>query len=65
MLQYASGTRVLPLDKDFSKISSVWRKAWFNIVTKKQYSDNGEGVDVNIIKKRLKLYSRQCKDILQ
>ena len=65
MLQYASGTRVLPLDKDFSKISSIWRKAWFNIVTKKQYSDNGDGVDINTIKKRLKLYSRQCKDILQ
>ena len=59
MLQYASGTGILPLNKDFSRISSIWRKAWFNIVTKKQYSDNGEGIDVNTIKKRLKQYSRQ------
>jgi len=54
--QYKAGVEGPPIHKNYASMTSILRKAWFDIVTKKGYSKNGKGVDRAYISEKLKHY---------
>jgi ABC-type glycerol-3-phosphate transport system substrate-binding protein len=50
-----------PTATNVAQMGSIWRKAWYDIVTKKGYSESGEGVDRAYIQEALKPYAEEVK----
>lgn len=61
MAQFAQPTSPPPASVKYSEMGSIWRKAWYDIVTKKGYSKSGKGVDRAYIKTALQPYAKQVQ----
>jgi ABC-type glycerol-3-phosphate transport system substrate-binding protein len=61
MKQFEAGTTPPPASVKYSEMGSIWRKAWYDIVTKKGYSKSGKGVDRAYIKSALEPYAKQVQ----
>ena len=51
------------MSENIAQIGSIWRKAWYDIVTKKGYSASGEGVDRAYIEEALKPYAQEVQGL--
>jgi len=61
--QFKAGAENMPVHKNFSAMASIFRKAWFDIVTKKRYSATGKGVDRKYIDKQLKPFAEKIHSL--
>ena len=61
LAQFEAGVVEPPTATNVAQMGSIWRKAWYDIVTKKGYSESGEGVDRNYIAEALKPFAEQIK----
>jgi hypothetical protein len=57
LAQFDAGVVDPPAAKNIAQMGSIWRKAWYDIVTKKGYSASGEGVDRDYIKNALQPFA--------
>jgi maltose-binding protein MalE len=63
LAQFDAGVEQPPLSTNIAQIGSIWRKAWYDIVTKKGYSASGEGVDRAYIEEALKPYAKEVQGL--
>jgi ABC-type glycerol-3-phosphate transport system substrate-binding protein len=61
LAQFEAGVVEPPTATRFGEMGTVWRKAWYDIVTKKNYSSSGRGPDRNYIAEALKPFALQMK----
>lgn len=61
--QYKAGVEQIPIHKNYPAMASLLRKAWFDIVTKKRYSANGDGVDRDYISDKLEPFVEKMKTL--
>jgi len=61
LAQFEAGVVEPPTATRFGEMGTVWRKAWYDIVTKKNYSPSGRGPDRNYIAEALKPFALQMK----
>ncbi len=61
MAQFALQTSPPPASIKYAEMGSIWRKAWYDIVTKKGYAKSGKGVDRAFIKSALEPYAKQVQ----
>ena len=63
MKQFEAGVTPPPTSLKYSEMVTIWRKAWYDIVTKKGYSSAGEGVDRAHIAKALEPFAKQVQTL--
>jgi len=63
LAQFKAGVVKPPMSTNFNAMGSIWRKAWYDIVTKKHYSPDGKKIDRQYILNRLKPYAEQLKEL--
>jgi maltose-binding protein MalE len=64
LAQFEAGVVLPPLASNVAQMGSIWRKAWYDIVTKKGYSKSGEGVDRAYIEEALKPFAEQMQSLV-
>lgn len=61
--QFEAGVKEPPTATNVAQMGSVWRKAWYDIVTAKKYSASGKGVDRAHIAEQLKPYAKEMSKL--
>jgi hypothetical protein len=63
LAQFEAGVLDPPIATNVAQMGSIWRKAWYDIVTEKGYSASGEGVDRAYIAEQLKPFAQQVQEL--
>jgi ABC-type glycerol-3-phosphate transport system substrate-binding protein len=61
LAQFEAGVTPPPATVKFAEMGSIWRKAWYDIVTQKGYSADGQGIDRAYIKKSLEPFAQKVQ----